>query len=230
VATPVRTDATVTTETGSGSPTHTAPNITVTAGANMCVARISYATANSNDLIETVVRDGQSFTLLDRKFLSSVPSEVVDIWYRATPNTGTANLVANVENGTIFVVCMSFVDAYSGVDIAGTPWGTFASAESTVNNTTPSVDVPSAAGDLVLDVLGSYVNASYTLTKDASQALDGEVENNGGDDSGGASSETAVGGTTTMSWTLSTGALWWIGGAALKGTGAATRRWLLGAH
>jgi hypothetical protein len=185
----------------------------------MCVARISYATANQNDLIETVVRDGQSFTLLDRKFLSTIATEVVDIWYRFTPNTGTANLVATVENGTNFVVCMSFVDAYSGVDIAGTPWGAFASAESTVNNTTPSVDVASAAGDLVLDVLGSYVNASYTLTKHASQTLDGEVENNGSDDSGGASSETASGTTTTMSWTLSTGALWWIAGAALKGTG-----------
>jgi len=89
-----------------------------------------------------------------------------------------------------------------------TPTGTFASA--TGNGLTATVDVASAAGDIVVDVL------AWGAPSDADVGANQTVRWSGGD--GSSSTEPATGATTTMSWswTWFENRNWAVGGVAVK--------------
>ncbi len=96
--------------------------------------------------------------------------------------------------------------SFTGVNQT-TPLGTFASATGT--STAPSVNVTSAAGEIVVDTV---VGAGGTLTVDPSQTqrwnLTSTVRGGGSTEAGAA--------TVTMSWTLSASNSWSIGGVSVK--------------
>lgn len=111
--------------------------------------------------------------------------------------------------------------SYTGVDQT-TPLGTPATATVT-SSAAPTVNVTSATGELVVDVVGFLDSggANRTLTVGAGQTSRGEVEGANLGSEGLGTSEEAGAATTTMSWTISAAIdAWGIIGVPLKAAGA----------
>jgi hypothetical protein len=142
-----------------------------------------------------------------------------DSFTLVAPATGT-NTLAITLSGTAFGIRGGGV-SFTGVD-QSTPTGACATA--TGNSTTPSVDVSSAVGEIVIDHV-VMANAG-SLAAHASQ----DEEYNGSDGSGNAdmgSSTEAGAPTTTMSWLSGSGA-WAINGFGVKPVAAAASMRTLG--
>ena len=124
----------------------------------------------------------------------------IDVFGLADPTVGTAN--AQVWYGASSQTSM-YVVVFSGVNSLGTPvnfadnWGT-----------APSIDVTSATGELVIDVIHSNT-AGATHTEGAGQTEITEYVR--GTARGFAISTEAGAATTTMSWTVTASALTQIG-------------------
>jgi hypothetical protein len=148
--------------------------------------------------------------------LSGTNNERHTGWYKVAPDTGAHDIVVTysaVEDEMI-VGGMSF----NGVD-QSTPVGTANS--NTGTTATSTVNVTSAAGDLVVD--GTYTGRS-TITVGAGQTSRWEEENVGGNFSGGGSEEAGAA-SVTMSWALGAGGFadrWVCGGVPLKPAATAT--------
>jgi hypothetical protein len=125
------------------------------------------------------------------------------------PATGAHNLVANVSgaNDGFSLQGVSF----NGVDQT-TPAGTPNSASNGVSSTA-TVNIASAAGELVVD--GLATGALGTITIGGGQTLRDSILVTG--EHSGRSSEEAGAASVTMSWTWATGATSWaMGGVSLK--------------
>lgn len=138
-------------------------------------------------------------------------------WRLIAPASGAHNVVVTLSADTASL--MAGATSYTNVDQT-TPTGT--SNTATGSSTTPSVDVASVSGDLVVDVVaGSPV---FTLdSAGAGQTIEWNITDSGAQfRRGGGSHETATTTTTTMSWNTSASSTWAIHGVALKeATGAA---------
>jgi hypothetical protein len=156
--------------------------------------------------LNSVTADGNAATALDAAF--GATANIRARWYiYLNPPSGSINYVANWSESVNDAILS--ITTYCNV-LQSTTQGTVA-APTTGSSTTPSVNVSSAAGELVIDFL---VSGPRTLTADGSQTerVDSTVAGNhsqGGSEEAGAAS-------VTMSWTLSSASDWAITGVSLK--------------
>jgi signal peptidase I len=130
----------------------------------------------------------------------------VELWYLVAPQTGSNSVVVTLSgetNDDIVAGATSWRAVHQS-----TPLGTavFASGESD----TASVDVTSAAGEVVVDVVASD---RETVSADGGQTEHWSAQPN--KLGGGGSSELGAA-SVTMSWTLGQSTFWAIGGVPLK--------------
>ena len=103
--------------------------------------------ANGGETVNSVTYGAQSLTLVGSRVGGSAPVRI-EIWQLINPNAGTANVVVNLSGNADGVSVGA--TTFTGVDQT-TPLGTFVSAIGTSN--APTVNVSSAAGELVYDVV-----------------------------------------------------------------------------
>jgi len=170
----------------------------------------------NNDGSETVTsvtwKGTENLSLVDT--VANGDDARVEIWQLVGPSTGTGDVVINfsasLEQGAV-----AGVTTFAGVN-QSTPLGTFASAVG--NNSSPAtVDIPSAAGELVFGVVCIEYEPVITgpgqaqLWNRTNTATTGEV-------SGAGSTEAGAGPTVTTSWTIAdpTYEHWAVGGVSIK--------------
>jgi hypothetical protein len=149
-----------------------------------------------------VTYGGQPLTLIGGV---SATSSRVELWRIVAPLTGTNNVVVT---GTGAKEKIAGATSWTGVHQT-TPLGTAAFATGT--SITPTVNVTSATGDVVVDTVMAVDTASLTVGAGQTQRWNVAL----GDYMGGGSSEPGAA-TTTMSWTLSGSFTWSIGAVPLK--------------
>src|SRR5581483_5695489 len=161
---------------------------------------------NGQQTTGNVTYGGAPMVLVGR----SVGSETVEIWQLAAPATGTANIVANFTATTQVV---GGATTFSGVNPVTPIRGGFQVASGI--STTPSLNVVSQAGDLVVDTL--YANDSpATVTVGPGQTV--EWTNSTGTGTSrvrGASSAEPGAASVPMTWALSSSVEWRIGAVSL---------------
>ncbi|MFM9882760.1 MAG: DUF4347 domain-containing protein, partial [Burkholderiales bacterium] len=199
-----------TTSTGSGSSVNsvTVSHVTTSAGDRLMLVGVSMD-ATGGRTVTGVTYAGQNLTLVGAQTGGANPVRV-EIWRLINPPSGTANAVVTLS-GNADGISVG-VTTFTGVHQT-TPLGTFASAIGT--SAAPSVNVTSAAGDLVYDVVAG--KDATSLTQGAGQTELWEVANGSGDERGAASTEAGAA-TVTMSWSKTTSATaeWAIGGVSIK--------------
>jgi hypothetical protein len=134
----------------------------------------------------------------------------LECWYLVAPATGANNAIItwSASQARVCGVAVSFSGVHQTV-----PFGTVAKA--TGSSTAITVDVSSAAGELVFDI-AACIGPGGDMTVGASQT---QRVQSASDDRIGLSTEAGAA-TVTMSWTIANVA-WGIGGIALKPAGAA---------
>jgi len=156
-----------------------------------------------------VTYDGAAMTLLGTIQDANAYSEVY-LFGRAVGNKAAGNYNVVVTGSTGIDQLAFGATAFSGVSQT-TPTGTFASA--TGWDTAPSVSVSSAAGDVVVDILGQDAGST---SLGANQTQNWKQEDATDRTDGVSSRETASGTSTTMSHTKTVSAPWSIAAIALK--------------
>lgn len=171
------------------------------AGTNrILVVGISFDLRGSS--ITGVTYGGQALTFIGS---SSSAKTRMELWYIVAPPTGTNNVVVT---GIGIAEKIGGATSWAGVHQTA-PLGTAAFALGT--STTPSVNVTSAAGEVVVDTLATIDAESVTVG--AGQTQRWNVSQ--GDYRGGGSSAPGAA-TVTMSWTLPSSFQWSIGAVPLK--------------
>ena len=202
----VSVDAT-STGVGAGVSSVTFSHTTTTTGDRLMLVGVAMD-ANAGPIVNNVTYGGQSLTLVGSRVGGSAPVRI-EIWKLVNPNAGTANVVVNLSKNADGVSVGA--TTFTGVDQT-TSLGTFVSAIGTSN--APTVNVSSAAGELVYDVVAG--KDAGTLTVGPGQA--GLWDVNASGQSRGASSIEAGAATVTMSWVKGSSLEWAIGGVAIKPT------------
>ncbi len=204
------------TSTGSGNnvTSVTVSHTTTSASDRLLLVGVSMDSTGGRT-VTGVTYAGQSLTLVGAQSGGANPVRV-EIWRLVNPPSGTANVVVNLSGSTDGVSVGA--TTFTGVDQT-TPLGTFASAIGT--SASPSVNVTSAAGELVYDVVAG--KDATSLTQGANQTEQWELANSGGDQRGAASTEAGAS-TVTMSWSKTTSgtAEWAIGAVSIKSFGDTT--------
>ena len=144
-----------------------------------------------------------------------------EVWYLVNPSATTADLVVTCSSARRIqwvAYCLTGVSQ-------GTPVGTGATA--TGNDTTPTVAVSSAAGELVIDAVAALADTdlypTLTLTVGAGQTqTDQGLASSGTPAVLGGSSREAGASSVTMSWTLSTTTRWAIAAVPFKASSGVT--------
>ncbi len=171
--------------------------------------------ATGGSAVTSVTYGGQSLTLVGTLEGGANPIRV-EIWRLVNPAAGTANLVVNLNRNADGVSVG--VTTFTGVNQTS-PLGAFASAIGT--SASPSVDVTSASGELVYDVVAG--KDATSLTHGTGQTELWELANGAGNQRG-AGSTAAGAATVTMSWSKTTSgtAEWAIGAVPIKAAVANT--------
>jgi hypothetical protein len=167
-----------------------------------------------------VTYGGVSMTLVPGGTSTRSGATRSELWYLLNPPAGANNVVVTLS-GSADV--RAGATSYTGVN-QSTPFGTAASA--TGDSSTASVNVSSAAGELVVDHASLESTSAY-FTVGAGQTL--RYASHGSDGSGGSNNNAPIGGssepgaaTVTMSWSLSSGKDWAIVAVPLKPASAST--------
>jgi hypothetical protein len=129
-----------------------------------------------------------------------------EMWYLLSPANGTNTITVNISNSASIAAGAA---SFAGVNLSS-PLGTFVSANA--NNSAPTVNATTVAGDMVIDTLTTIGNSTIT-TVGANQTIRWNPAPGGGAGwaRGSGSTELATGGTTTMSWSGSSSSNWTIG-------------------
>jgi len=135
----------------------------------------------------------------------------MSLWQLVAPATGEHDIVVSLSG---FAEVIGGATSWTGVHQT-TPLGTFASATGT--STSPSVNVTSATGEMVVDTLNARGTA--TATVDPSQTERWNLLTTGAEPVRGTGSNESGAATVTMSWTLGASEGWAIGGVSLKPVG-----------
>jgi len=162
--------------------------------------------------ITSVTYGGTPMTLLGTIQDANAYSEVY-LFGLAVGNKAAGSYTVALTGSTGLDQLVFGVSAFSGVSQTAST-GPFASA--TGSSTTASVAVSSAAGDVVVDMLGQDVGLS---TLGANQTQNWRQEDSTDRADGVSSRETATGAATTMSYQESVASSWALGAVALKGAG-----------
>ena len=184
---------------------------TVGTGSNkLLVVGISFW-ANPEKLINSVTYNGVPLTKSGSVWGGS-GGETVHIWYLVNPPTGTANIVINFSAAASPVAGAT---SWFGVNQT-TPLGTFISAFNAAGNTLATVNVTSAANEVVHDVVsyGKQTTPSHTIGAGQTQKWS-DATSDGNYASGAGSTELGAS-TVTMSWTFGATYRWAIGAVNIK--------------
>lgn len=200
------------------------------AGTNRLLVCGTSTQNNTKTVVSAVFNTSESLTLLTTKDFDdgSGNQARAELWYLISPTVTTANVDITFTGATAMSVgCIAFSDVHQT-----TPLGTPATAGA--RTTTATVDVTSAAGEVVVDVMSMRVGTTG-ITEGAGQT--NRVERQSGAGAGnvtlGMSTEAGAA-TTTMSWTVDDATVksWSTIGVSVKGAVAAganrTRFLLLG--
>ena len=140
--------------------------------------------------------------------------DFVELFYLINPTPATGNVVVTpVLSLTLRAGAQTWSNAAQS-----SPFRTLVSA--TGNSQTPSVNATSVADDVVIDVVGYFTTPAFTITAGFDSIWEKDQPTtlvNGG----AQQSRLATTSSTTMSWTLSGTAGWWMAAAALRGEAAA---------
>jgi hypothetical protein len=176
---------------------------TVTTGGSNRIIVVGVATTYATDVT------GVTYAGVAMDFIgaASVAAQInVEMYQKTNPATGSNNVVASFAQSTD---AAAGATSFTGVHQT-TPTGTFASA--TGSGTAPSVNVTSAADEVVIDTVGNNSGATATVgagqTERWNQPIPGLVTGAGSTEPGASS--------VTMSWTLSSSINWAIGAVPLK--------------
>ena len=189
---------------GTGTGTGTAFNIAgpnVGTGSDRALV-VGIIEGNQNVALTSVTWDsGGTNQVMTRIGWANRASDVrVEMWRLVNPTSGARTLrIVSPSSVTVTVG----IAAYTGVDQT-TP--NDAAAPNSGNGANPTVSVPSASGDLVLDAMG-WKEISSTPTAGAGQLLRWNSPDTG--DEEGAGSQEAGAATVTMSWSMSSGIQEW---------------------
>lgn len=191
------------------STVHTWPHSVGLGNNTFLVVGVSIFT--SNKTVSTITYAGQSLSFLGaRNGGSGSKARRIEMWYLVGPPTGTTDVIVTMSNGSKVVAGAT---SFFGVDPAA-PLGAFVSAEG--ENLTPTVVVPSAADQLVIDCLAVKANTDpVTVGPGQAQHWNELTRANGGNIIGAASTEPGAA-TTTMSWSQGQSEYWVIGAASIK--------------
>lgn len=137
----------------------------------------------------------------------------ITLYYMVAPDTGS-NTVSVSTTGSVYDIGMIAM-SFTGAD-QSTPLGTAVTA--TGSSTTPSVNISSASGEIVVD--GLIIVHSGTLTVGADQTQRVNTNTANAFIKYASSTESGVS-STTMSWSNSTSQDWAIAGVAVKPVAAA---------
>lgn len=172
---------------------------------------VGVSTYSANKTVTSLTYGGAPLTRLG--FLdggSGSNDRRMEMWLRVDPPIGTADVVVTMSGGAKVVAGAA---SFFGVD-ALAPTGGFVSNEGSSN--LASVVVPSAAGELVLDVLSVAGDAATAgVGADQSQMWNLWSQSNPGSVVGAASIEPGAA-AVTMSWNLATSTYWVLGAVSLK--------------
>ena len=200
----VSVDAT-STGVGSGTNNVTFSHTTTAAGNRLMLVGISMD-ADDGPSVSNVSYGAQSLTFVGSRVGGSSPVRI-EIWTLVNPNSGTANVVVNLSSDADgFSVGAT---TFTGVDQTSS-LGSFVSAIGT--SSTPTVDVSSATGELVYDVVAGKDGGTLTEGSDQKELWD---VNASSQSRGAASIETGAA-TVTMSWTKGSSLEWAIGGVSIR--------------
>ena len=169
---------------------------TVNTGSNsILIVNVTVAHGGAPDPVTSVTYGGQSLTLVGS---ANVPnSESADIWYLLNPTVGTANVVINLTGSCHFEAGAT---DYFGVDQT-TPLGTLATASGGILSS-PSVNVASAAGEVVVDsIVTQGLALALTPSGPGQTELWTQATGASAGDALGAGSYAPGAASVTMSWT-----------------------------
>jgi uncharacterized repeat protein (TIGR01451 family) len=134
-----------------------------------------------------------------------------ELWYMVAPPTGSNAVAVTVSPARQMAACAI---SYTGVN-QSTSLNTFASAAG--QSKTPSVNVPSAAGELVIDTVSANGDAQF-LSVNAGQTQRWTLQTGtlASNVRSGGSTEPGASSPVNMSWTLGQSTYWSIGAVSLK--------------
>ncbi len=158
-----------------------------------------------------VTYNGIPLTRIGNAFTGSTR---IELWYLVNPSPGTNNVAVTLPSS---VRIAAGAASWINVDQSN-PLGTFVSA--TGNSATASVNVASAAGEIVVDMIGESTGASNPTANVGAGQTELWKRSDASTVSGG-SREPGVA-SVTMSWSLSVSGGWAIGVVPLRPIGAAT--------
>lgn len=206
------------TTNGSGTANPTLTFSHTTSGANRYLKVVTGTNSGSAGNISGVTFNGVALTFLDRQSTSPTsPYGQTEYWYLINPPLGTFDVVVTHANPPEVTVAKA--STYSGVHQT-TPHGT--SAKATGATTTPTVNVSSASGELVVDGCIN-VDAGFTATGAGQTARGADATFGTNPDIALRASDEAGAGTVTMSYTTASSTYGWATIAVpLKPAGSTT--------
>lgn len=200
----------------------TTPSYAHTRGA-VCANPVAVIRITSQDstpgTLNSVTYNGSGATIASgtthKKADPSGTNVARSLWIYKNPPSGASTVQANFSEVMNAVIIST--STYCDVDQT-TPTGTGVEGENASSG--PSVNVSSAATELVVDVVGVDTGTDTTLTVGASQNGRANL-NSASNHRHGGSDETGAA-TTTMSWTLGATRYWGTTAVALKPAAAST--------
>jgi hypothetical protein len=176
--------------------------LSVTVGAGTNLGLVVHVATIWNVTVDLVTYGGVPLTSIGQAQTGSYRNAVFAL---PSPPVGTADVVVHLSGSQRVAVAAHVLTAYGDARNFTNTSG---------NSTTPSVTVASAAGELVLDLVGSETSGQ-TFTVGAGQTSLHENDGVAGTDVRTASSSEPGAASVTMSWTIGTSAAWWIGAVSV---------------
>jgi len=172
---------------------------------------VGVSSYNSNKIVTGITYAGQPLTRLG--FLNGGTGSNdrrVEMWRLVDPPPGTANVVVNFSASNKVVIGVA---SFFGVDTT-TPNGAFVS--NGARSAMPTLTVPSAPGELVMDCMAVQGNAATaSVGPGQTQLWNDYTRENGGAVLGTASTEPGAA-SVSMTWNLSGSEYWVMGAVSLK--------------
>lgn len=159
----------------------------------------------------TPTYDGVNLVAIDNILHSGGGGIRVYLYHLVDPNAGAGNVVYALSGNTTHG---AFIVTRTGVD-PNNPLGTAVKASGA--DATPTDNVTSGEGELVVDAVGFATGTSRTITVGAGQTQRANQSSGPGSSAGFGGSEEAGASSVTMSWTISAAAdAWGIVAVPLK--------------
>jgi len=178
--------------------------ITVPAGTNRLIV-VNVSLRNSaGESVSSVVSNVDGALTLKTSVQASATTGRAELWYLLAPSVGAHSIVV-----TFSAAVRAIVSSHCYQDVhQGAPFGTAATA-SALSGATATVDVTSAVGELVIDVLARIDEDAITVGAGQTEMVNTKTTNGTSADIRAGVSREAGAPTVTMSWTLAGGLRAW---------------------